>query len=356
MKKYNFSAGPATLPTTVIQQASMGVLDLDGIGLSVLEISHRSAEFGQIIERAEELVRKLLRVPEEYAVLFLTGGASTQFFMVPMNLLAEAETASYVLTGSWAKKAYKEAQLFGNVEVAASSEDQNFSYIPRQLDISSDSVYLHYTSNNTIYGTQFHQLPDTDKPLVADMSSDIFSRPVDIQRHWVIYAGAQKNMGPAGTTLVIIRKDVVERAGRTLPTMLNYKTHIEKRSLFNTPPVFPIYVSMLTLAWVDEMGGVERMAQINKEKAALLYREIDDNPLFYGVVRPEDRSVMNVCFRLHDEKLNDAFLAMCSERGIVGIKGHRSVGGFRASIYNAMPIEGVQLLVETMRDFAQRYG
>jgi len=341
MKKYNFS--PATLPSPVIQQASTGVLDLDGIGLSVLEISHRSAEFGQIMERAEALVRKLLRVPQEYAVLFLTGGASTQFFMVPMNLLADTETASYALTGSWAKKAYKEAQLFGNIEVAASSEDQNFSYIPRQLNIAPDSVYL-------------HQLPDTDKPLVADMSSDIFSKPVDIERHWVIYAGAQKNMGPAGTTLVIIRKDLAERAGRTLPTMLNYKTHIERHSLFNTPPVFPIYVSMLTLAWMDEMGGVERMAQINKEKAELLYREIDDNPLFYGVVRPEDRSWMNVCFRLHDEKLNDAFIAMCSQRGIVGIKGHRSVGGFRASIYNAMPIEGVQLLVETMRDFAQRYG
>lgn len=354
--KQNFSAGPAILPATVIKEAAEAVADWDGIGLSILEVSHRGPKFVSVLAEAESLTRELLGINDDYAVLFLTGGASSQFFMTCMNLLNEDQTAYYVNTGTWSTKAIKEAKLFGQVVEIASSKDSNFSYVPKDYEVPADARFLHLTSNNTIFGTEIHELPETNVPIIADMSSNIFSRPIDIERYGLIYAGAQKNLGPAGVTLVIVKKDWLGQVNRAIPTMLNYQTHIAKDSSFNTPPVYPIFVSMLTMRWVKAQGGVAAMEAINKEKAALLYAEIDRNPLFSGVAAVEDRSRMNVTFTINNPELEGAFLTAATNAGCVGIKGHRSVGGFRASIYNAMPKEGVQVLVDTMQAFAAQHA
>lgn len=358
MKKHNFSAGPAILPQEVFVQAAEAVRDFEGMGLSLLEISHRSKEFTRVMDEAQALVLELAGLSaDDYAVLFLGGGASSQFFMVPMNLLNEDETAAYINTGAWATKAIKEARLFGQVEVVASSEDREFTYIPKGWSLPAGVRYLHITTNNTIRGTQYHQIPDTgDVPLVADMSSDIFSRPLDFSRFGLFYAGAQKNLGPAGVTLVVVRKDLVGHVRRTLPTMLNYQTHIDKGSMFNTPPVFPIYALMLTLRWIKKEGGLAAMERRNRAKAELFYGELDRNPLFRGTAVAEDRSWMNATFVIEKPELEKAFLEACEAAGCVGLKGHRSVGGFRASMYNAMELESVQTLVDVMRDFAERHG
>lgn len=352
MKKHNFSAGPAILPASVIKEAAANVADLDGSGLSILEISHRSPEFVSILNEAEALVRELLDVSDDYAVLFLTGGASSQFYLTAMNLLNQDQTAAYIDTGAWSAKAIKEAKLFGNVEVLASSKDTNYNYIPQEIDATGDYRYVHLTSNNTIFGTQFQDFPAADAPLVADMSSDIFSRRLPLERFGLIYAGAQKNIGPAGVTLVIVRKDLLGQVERQIPTMLDYRTHIAKSSSFNTPPVFPIYVSMLTFRWIKEQGGLEAMEKHNAAKAKLLYDEIERNPKFKCTVEdPASRSLMNVTFVPTNEADTAPFLAACAAAGCEGVKGHRSVGGFRASIYNSMPVESVQALVAVMQEF-----
>ncbi len=356
MKKYNFYAGPAILPREVIEEAARAVNDFNGKGLSILEISHRSEDFIQVMERAEAAVRKLLEAGEEYAVLFLSGGASTQFFTLAMNLLDKEERAAYIDTGSWSSKAIKEAAGLAQVKVVASSKDKNYNYIPKDWSLPPDAKYLHITSNNTIFGTRYKEFPEVKIPLVADMSSDIFSRPVPMSRFGLIYAGAQKNMGPAGTTLVVVRKKYLGKVSRHLPTMVNYQTHIEKGSMFNTPPVFPIYVSMLTMEWMLSQGGIAAMEKRNMKKAAKLYDEIDRNSLFIGTAEKEDRSIMNVCFLLNEQKLEETFMAKATEAGCVGIKGHRSVGGYRASIYNAMEMEGVDVLVEVMQDLEKNHG
>ena len=353
---HNFSAGPSILPKVVFEEAAKAVHDFTGNGLSILEISHRSKEFIRVMDEAEALVRELLQIPEEYAVLFLSGGASTQFFMVPMNLLASHQKAAYADTGTWASKAIKEATLFGHVDVVASSKEKNYTFIPAEHPVSKDHVYLHITSNNTIFGTQYHEFPDSDIPLVCDMSSDIFSRPFDISAFDLVYAGAQKNMGPAGTTLVIVKKSVLGKTSRDLPAMLDYRNHIENESMYNTPPVFPIYVSMLVLRWLKKLGGVEAIQKINEEKAGVLYEEIERNPLFFCPVNEKDRSLMNVNFLLHDKEKEALFLEHAKTYGCQGIAGHRSVGGFRASIYNAMPLEGVKALVDAMQSFEQKHG
>lgn len=355
MKKHNFSAGPAILPAPVIEQAAAAAADFNGMGLSILEISHRSAEFVAVLNEAELLVRNLLNLSDDYAVLFLTGGASSQFFMTAMNILKQGEKVAYLDTGNWSAKAIKEANLFGAVEVVASSKDNNYTYIPKEYDIPSDARYLHLTSNNTIFGTRITDYPETNVPFVCDMSSDMFSRPIDVERFDIIYAGAQKNMGPAGTTLVIIKKDILGKVDRTLPTMLDYRTHIKKQSAFNTPPVYPIYVCMLTLRWITAMGGLEAMQKHNEEKAAILYNEIDSNPMFVGTAAQEDRSLMNVTFLGTHPELDKEFLADCAEAGCVGVKGYRTVGGFRASIYNAMPKESIEVLVSVMQAFAKKH-
>ncbi len=356
VKKHNFSAGPAILPQPVLKQAAEAVIDFKGSGLSILEVSHRGAEFAPVIGEASTLVKELLGLSDDFEVLFLSGGASSQFFMTAMNLLNDDETAAYIDTGAWSSKAIKEAKLFGKVDVIASSKDQNYNYIPKDYKVPTDAKYVHITSNNTIFGTQYQTWPTTDLPLVCDMSSDIFSRPIDANRFMAIYAGAQKNLGPAGTTLVIIRKDALGKVNRTIPTMLNYQTHIAKGSSFNTPPVYPIYVCLLTLRWLKEQGGLNVMQQRNEEKASLLYNEIDTNPLFKGVANKEDRSHMNVTFVLENPDLQDEFITYASEAGISGIKGHRSIGGLRASIYNAMPKESIELLIQLMQDFANKYA
>ncbi len=351
MKVYNFSAGPAILPASVIQKASETVLKYNDTGLSILEVSHRGKDFVETMDRAVSLVKELLNLNDEYEVLFLTGGASSQFYMIPMNLLENGK-AGYIDTGTWSSKAIKEVGLFGEAVVLGSSKDRGYSYIPKSLTVPNDLTYVHVTSNNTIYGTQIHDYPKVDCPLICDMSSDIFSRRVDVNQFDLIYAGAQKNMGPAGTTLVIIKKSLLGKVNRSIPTMLNYQTHIDKGSMFNTPPVFPIYVSMLTMEWVLENGGLEGMETRNKEKAEALYGEIDRNPMFEGHADKEDRSWMNVTFTILDKSREDEFVKFCSDRNISGIKGHRSVGGFRASIYNAMDMEGINALIKAMQDFS----
>ncbi len=351
MKVHNFSAGPAILPETVLEQARAAIDNFDNTQLSILEVSHRSKGVENVMNEAQEIVKRLLGLGDEYAVLFLTGGASSQFYMAPMNLLNENQTAAYIDTGAWSTKAIKEAKAFGNVDVVASSADTNFSYIPRDYTLTQDHTYVHLTSNNTIFGTQFHSFPETDAMVVADMSSDIFCRPIDANAFDLIYAGAQKNLGPAGTTLVIIKKEILGKVNRHIPTMLNYETHIKKNSSFNTPPVYPIYVCMLTLRWIEANGGLEAMHRLNKEKADLLYDEIDTNPYFKGTARVEDRSLMNATFVMEDESLQDLFLQYCTANQVSGIKGHRSVGGFRASIYNAMSLSSVQHLVDLMQGF-----
>ncbi|WP_294596933.1 3-phosphoserine/phosphohydroxythreonine transaminase [uncultured Rikenella sp.] len=357
MKKHNFSAGPSILPRVAVENAAKAVLDLNGIGLSVLEISHRTKDFEEVLDEAVALFKELLRIPEGYSVLFLGGGASMQFCMVPFNLLEKK--AGYINTGVWAKKALKEAKLFGEVETVASSEDKNFSYIPKGYAIPTDLDYLHITTNNTIFGTEYKTDIDSPVTLVADMSSDILSRPVDVSKYGLIYGGAQKNLGPAGVTFVIVRNDILGKVSRAIPTMLDYRTHVEGGSMFNTPPVFPIYVVRETLKWLKSIGGVPAVQKLNEEKAALLYNEIDRNSMFTGTAAVEDRSLMNVCFvysEAHKELEPSAFLDFAKARGMVGIKGHRLVGGFRASIYNAMPKESVQALVNCMQEFEKQYN
>jgi phosphoserine aminotransferase len=350
MKKHNFGAGPGILPAEALRKSAEVILDLNGTGLSLLEISHRSKDFETILQKAKSLVRELLNVPENYSILFLQGGASMQFAMVPLNLLKSK--AVYVESGVWANKAIKEARMIGTTEVIASSKDKNFSYIPGSYTIPADADYLHITSNNTIYGTQMQQFPESPIPVVCDMSSDIFSRPVDVSKFDLIYAGAQKNMGPAGVTLVIIKNDITGKTGRAIPTMLDYATHIEGDSLYNTPPVFAIYVCMATLEWLKSIGGVPAIQKINAEKARVLYSEIDSNPLFTGTAATADRSQMNACFLLDKPEQEDEFNKVLKDSGIIGLKGHRSVGGFRASMYNALPLESVHALTKLMREFA----
>ena len=353
MKKHNFSAGPCILPQEVLKQASAAVLNFNDDNLSLIEISHRSKPFVAVMEKAIALVKELLNVPKGYSVLFLQGGASMEFLMVPLNLMEVDGKAAYTNTGAWAKKAIAEAKSLGEVTVVGDSSDTNYNYIPKGYEIPSDVDYFHCTSNNTIYGTQMKEFPLSPTLMVCDMSSDIFSRKIEVSKFDIIYAGAQKNMGPAGTTLVIVKNEILGNNGREIPTMLNYNTHISKESMFNTPPVFPIYVSMLTLQWLKDLGGVEAIEKINQEKADLLYGEIDRNPLFEGTAAKEDRSNMNVCFLLTDSSKEEAFNNMWNEAGISGIKGHRSVGGYRASMYNAMPIESVQVLVDVMKKLEQ---
>ncbi len=352
-KVHNFSAGPAILPQSAIDNSIEALKNFAGTGLSLIEVSHRSKEFVAVVDEAIAIVKELFNVPDGYSVLFLQGGASTQFTMVAANLLGDGETAAYVNTGAWAKKAIKEAKLYGNVNVLASSEDKNFSYIPKDYTIPTDAKYLHVTSNNTIFGTQMQSFPDSPIDVVCDMSSDIFSRPVDVSKFALIYAGAQKNMGPAGTTLIIVRDDILGKVERQIPTMLKYQTHIDKESMFNTPPVFAIYVSLQTLKWVKEMGGVAAMEKRNTEKADALYAEIDRNTMFEGTAAKEDRSKMNVTFVLKDDSLQDEFLALAKQNNLSGLKGHRDVGGFRASIYNALGMDSINALIDTMKQFEQ---
>ena len=349
MKKHNFSAGPCILPQEVLRQAAEAVLNFNNDDLSLIEISHRSQPFVDVMDKAQDLVKELLEVPEGYSVLFLQGGASLEFLMVPLNLMKVDGKAAYTNTGVWAKKAIVEAKSVGEVIIVGDSSDKNYNYIPKGYKIPSDADYFHCTSNNTIYGTQMKEFPICPTLMVCDMSSDIFSRKVDVSKFDIIYAGAQKNMGPAGTTLVIVKNEILGKTGRKIPTMLDYNTHISNESMFNTPPVFPIYVSMLTLQWLKNLGGVTEMEKINQQKADLLYNEIDRNPLFVGTAAKEDRSNMNVCFLLTDNSKEAVFNAMWEEAGISGIEGHRSVGGYRASIYNAMPLESIQVLIDIMK-------
>jgi phosphoserine aminotransferase len=350
MRKHNFGAGPGILPESALKESAAAALDFNGLGMSLLEMSHRSKDFEAVLANAKSLVKELLGVPDNYSILFLQGGASMQFAMVPMNLLKKK--AAYVNTGVWADKAIKEAKLFGEVNVIASSKDQNYSFIPKGYQIPADCDYLHITSNNTIYGTQLKDFPECPIPLVCDMSSDIFSRPVDVSKFDLIYAGAQKNMGPAGVTLVIIKNDILEETGRVVPSMLKYKTHIEGDSMYNTPPTFAIYVCMKTLEWLKSIGGVAAIQKINEEKGKLFYDEVDSNPMFVGTCAKEDRSLMNACFLLNSPEMDEEFLKAAKEAGIVGLKGHRSVGGFRASMYNALPLDSVKALVKLMKEFS----
>lgn len=353
-KKYNFYAGPAILPHEVLSKAQEELLDFNGTGLSIMEISHRSKDFDQVITTAESKIRNLLNIPEHYAVLFLQGGASLQFGMIPMNLL-QGKSADYINTGSWAKKAIKEAKHFGTVNIVGSSEDRNFTYIPKNLIFSPDARYIHITSNETIGGIQWQTFPRTgDIPLIADMSSDIFSREFDVSDFGLIYAGAQKNMGPAGVTLVIIRQDLVETSTENLTTMLSYKTHVEGKSLYNTPPCYAIYIIKLVMEWIENLGGLKAMEKINNQKAELLYQAIDSSRLYKGTADVSDRSKMNVTFRLSSEDLEKQFIQEAIESGFIGLKGHRSVGGVRASLYNAMTPEGVEKLVDFMKKFENK--
>jgi len=351
--KHNFGAGPCILPQEVFKQAAQAVLDFND-GLSILEISHRTTEFEAVVAETEKLVKELLNVPSGYSVLFLQGGASLQFAMVPMNLLGDGQTASYLDTGVWATKALKEAKFVGNVNVVASSKDANYTFIPKDYQIPADSAYFHYTSNNTIYGTELFDAPKTGIPVVCDMSSDIMSRVIDVSQFDLIYAGAQKNVGPAGLTIVIVKDEVLGKTDRKIPSMLNYQSHIDNDSMYNTPPVFSIYVALLNLRWLKSKGGVAEIEKENKQKAEALYREIDRNPLFKGTCAVEDRSRMNICFVMENSELEKPFLKYAEEQGIVGIKGHRSVGGFRASMYNALPITSVHALVEAMQVFEEQ--
>jgi phosphoserine aminotransferase len=349
---HNFSAGPCVLPQEVFQKASESVIELDGIGLSLIEISHRSKEFVEIMENARSLVRELLEVPDDYTVLFLQGGASLGFYMSAINFMKqEGGVGAYVDTGSWSSKAIKEAKLLGEVKVLASSKDSNYTYIPKDYAVPDHVDYVHFTSNNTIFGTQFKSFPDSHVPVLCDMSSDIFSKPVDVSKFDLIYAGAQKNMGPAGTTVYIARKAALGKTGRQIPSMLDLLVHDGKDSMFNTPPVFAVYTSMLTLEWMKSEGGVAEMERRNHAKAELMYAEIDRNPLFEGTTAVEDRSVMNATFVLKDEEAHkERFDALWKEARINGLKGHRSVGGYRASMYNALTLDSVKVLVEVMRE------
>jgi phosphoserine aminotransferase len=349
---HNFNSGPSVLPREVFEQASRAILDFNGTGLSILEIGHRTPLFQDIIDEALDTARELMQLDKDHEILLLHGGASTQFFQIPMNLLNDNEAAAYLDCGTWGTKAIKEAKLYGNVNMVASSKDKNYTYIPKGYDIPKDAKYFHYTTNNTIEGTQMHAIPDTDVPLVADMSSDILSRTMDFNRFALIYAGAQKNIGAAGVNMVIVRKDMLGKVTRKIPTMMDYRQHIEAGSILNTPPVFAIYVCMLTLRWLKAQGGVSAVEKHNDKKAALLYDTLDSLPIFRPTVAKEDRSKMNVVWVMEDKDLEKEFLETCTANGMVGIQGHRTAGGFRASLYNALPIESIHLLTELMKEFA----
>ena len=350
MKKHNFSAGPCILPQDVLKKASEAVLNFNNDNLSLIEISHRSAPFVDVMEKARSLVLELLDLNDKgYSVLFLQGGASLEFLMVPYNLLTVNGKAAYLDTGTWSSKAIKEAKLLGNIDVVASSKDKNYNYIPKDYKVPADADYFHCTSNNTIFGTQMKSFPKNEGLMVCDMSSDIFSRQLDFSQFDLIYAGAQKNMGPAGTTVVIVKEDVLGKNGRQIPSMLDYKVHISKDSMYNTPSVFAVYVSMLTLQWLKDLGGIKAIEKINNAKAELLYNEIDRNPLFRAAAEKEDRSTMNATFLLTEDSLKEKFDTMWKSAGINGLNGHRSVGGYRASMYNALPLESVQVLVDIMK-------
>lgn len=353
MKKHNFSAGPCILPQEVFQEASKAILNFNNSGLSILEISHRSADFVSVMEEAQDLALELLGLKDKgYKALFLQGGASTQFLMVAYNLLEKK--AAYLNTGTWSTKAIKEAKLFGEVVEVASSKEKNFNYIPKSYSMPKDIDYFHCTSNNTIFGTQMKEFPATESSLVCDMSSDIFSRQLDFSKFDVIYAGAQKNMGPAGTTLVVVKEDILGKVSREIPSMMDYQTHISKESMFNTPAVYAVYVSMLTLRWIKSNGGIKAMEDKNEKKAELLYSEIDRNSLFEGFAAKEDRSPMNATFNLKDEAHKETFDKMWKNAGVNGLNGHRSVGGYRASMYNALPIESVRVVVDLMKELENK--
>lgn len=355
MKKHNYSAGPCILPQEVFEKSAQAILDFNQSGLSILEISHRSKDFVAVMEEARALVLELLGLEGKgYQALFLHGGASLEFLMVPYNLMKVNGKAAYLDTGTWASGAIKEAKHFGETLVVASSKSENYNHIPKEYTIPSDADYFHCTSNNTIFGTQMKSFPTTKIPMICDMSSDIFSRVLDFTQFDLIYAGAQKNMGPAGATLVVIKEEILGKTGRDIPNMLNYQQHIDKESMYNTPPVFPIYASLLTLQWLKNLGGIAAIEKINNQKATLLYSEIDRNPYFKGTAAVEDRSNMNATFLLVDETHKDVFDAMWKEAGISGLNGHRSVGGYRASMYNALPLESVQVLVDVMQAFEQK--
>lgn len=351
--KHNFGAGPCILPQEVFKEASEAVLNFNDTGLSILEISHRSKEFEEVIVETERLVRELLNVPRGYSILFLQGGASTQFAMVPLNLLSSQSYAAYLDTGVWATKAIKEARKVGEVKIVASSSDQNYTYVPKDFVIPSDADFFHFTSNNTIYGTEVFDIPKSSIPVAVDMSSDIFSRKIDVSEYDLIYAGAQKNVGPAGLTLAIVKDEILGKSGRTLPSILDYEAHIKAGSLYNTPPVYSIYVSMLNMRWLKAKGGVEIIEKENIVKARVLYDEIERNSLFEGTAAVEDRSRMNVTFVMKNPELEEEFLDFAKSRDLIGIKGHRSVGGFRASIYNALSISSVNALIDAMQEFEE---
>ena len=348
---HNFNGGPSILPEIVCEQASKAVLNYNDTGLSILEMGHRTKEFQAIMDEARSLVKELMKLDDDHEVLFLHGGASTQFMQVPMNLLNEKETAAYADTGVWSSKAIKEAKLFGNVDVVCSSKEANYNFIPKDFAVPNDAKYFHITTNNTIYGTQWQTIPDVSMPLIADMCSDIFSRQRDFNSFALIYAGAQKNMGPAGVNLVVVNKNILGKVKRPLPTIMDYRNHIQEGSMLNTPPVFAVYVSLLTLQWLKQLGGIDAIEKINNEKAELLYNAIDNSVLFKSTAVKEDRSKMNACFVMKDTSQEKQFLAFAEDRQIYGIKGHRSVGGFRASMYNALPLSSVIYLIEVMREF-----
>lgn len=353
---YNFNAGPSILPETVLQQASEAVINFNNSGLSILEIGHRTPLFESVMEEAISLVKELMNLDSDHEVLFLHGGATVQFMQVPMNLLDKNQTASYADTGVWSTKGIKEARLFGNVDVVCTSKESNYNFIPIDFAVNNESVYFHVTTNNTIYGTQWQQIPKVSMPIIADMSSDIFSRQMDFNSFGLIFAGAQKNMGAAGTNLVVVNKNILGKIKRPIPAIMDYRNHIEAKSMLNTPPVFAIYVSMLTLRWLKENGGVATMEKLNNQKSSLLYDAIDNSKIFKPTAAKEDRSKMNVCFVMDDVEKEKAFLDFAKQNNIYGIKGHRSVGGFRASLYNALPLESVEYLVEKMKEFEKKEG
>ena len=355
MKKYNYSAGPSILPQEVFEQSAQAILNFNNSGLSILEISHRSKDFVAVMDEARALALELLGLEGKgYQALFLAGGASTEFLRAPYNLMKEGGKAAYLDSGTWATAAIKEAKNFGETVIVASSKEDNYTYVPKGYSIPSDADYFHCTSNNTIFGTQLKEIPETNVPIVCDMSSDIFSREIDFSKFSIIYAGAQKNMGPAGTTLVVIKEEILGKNGRTIPSMLDYQQHVAKESMYNTPPVFPVYASLLTLQWLKKLGGIAAIEKINEAKATLLYTEIDRNPLFKGTAAKEDRSSMNATFLLANEAHQETFDALWKAAGISGLAGHRSVGGYRASMYNALPLQSVEVLVGVMQDLEKK--
>lgn len=354
MMMHNFNSGPSILPKQVLQQAADAIHDFNGIGLSILEIGHRTSWFGEVMDEAQALVKELMQLNDDFAVLFLHGGASTQFMQVPMNLLDNGQTAAYINNGIWGSKAIKEARLFGNVAEVSSTKDKNHSYISKNFTVPGDAVYLHFTTNNTVEGTQWHELPKTTAPLVADMSSDIFSRPMPYDQFGLIYAGAQKNAGAAGVNMVVVKKEMLGNIKRPIPTIMDYRQHIEAGSLLNTPPVFAVYVSLLTLRWIKAEGGLAEMERRAKERADLFYNALDSMPVFTPVVAKEDRSLMNATFTIAGEEKEKQFLNLCKQEGMVGVKGHRSVGGLRVSMYNAMPLSSVQAMVDLMKAFQEQ--